>query len=93
MENYKDLLDLLGPLVWLIAIYYALVAAAFIFWIIMLVDAVKRTYPKQSDKTRWLLIVIAFGVFGAIWYYFSVKKRPANPTDFPPPNPPSDIGR
>jgi hypothetical protein len=47
----------------------------------MLVDAARRVYPKQSDKTRWLLIVVILGVFGALWYYFSVKKKPADPTE------------
>jgi len=89
MEDYKDILDLLGSLMWIIAIYYALVAAAFVFWIIMLVDVARRVYPKQSDKTRWLLIVVILGVFGALWYYFSVKKKPADSTGFPPPNPSS----
>lgn len=85
MENYKDSLDLLGPLIWLFVLYYALLAASFVFWIIMLIDALKRKYPKPSDRTRWLSIVIILGVFGAIWYYYSVKKKPADTVDFPPP--------
>lgn len=76
MENLKDLLDLLGPLAWILAIYYALSIAFSVFWLVMLIDAAKRKYPKQSDKARWLLIVIVLGIFGAAWYYFSVRRNP-----------------
>ncbi len=76
MENFKDLLDLLGPFIWIIVIYYLLLITFSIFWLMMLLDAAKRKYPKQGDKTRWLFIIFLLGIFGAIWYYFSVKRKP-----------------
>lgn len=47
----------------------------FIFWILMVVDAVKRTNWKQeSDKTLWIILVIVLGYLGAIIYYFAIKR-------------------
>ncbi len=47
----------------------------FIFWIMMIIDIVKReNWKDDSEKTMWLLIVILVGYLGAIIYYFSVKK-------------------
>ena len=46
-----------------------------IFWILMLVDAFKRTNWKQeSDKTLWIVLIIVLGYIGAIIYYFAVKR-------------------
>ena len=48
----------------------------FIFWVIMLIDAIRRTNWKQeSDKTLWILIIVLVGLLGAIIYYFA-EKRP-----------------
>lgn len=85
--------------VWLIiALIFAAVGIAFlIFWIIMLVDAFKRTnWQDESQKTTWLIILIASIFVGLSWlaailYYFMVKKaldngtaKPASPTPTPP---------
>lgn len=63
---------------WLIAMVIGI--ALFIFWIIMLIDALKRTNWKQeSDKNLWLILLIV-GIFvglaplAAIVYYFVVKR-------------------
>lgn len=48
----------------------------FILWLVMLIDAVRRTnWKHDSDKTLWILIIIFIGVIGAIIYYFA-EKRP-----------------
>ena len=63
---------------WLI---FAVVALAlFIFWVVMLVDCLKRTNWKQeSDKNLWLVVLIVGFLLGlsgiaAIVYYFAVKR-------------------
>ena len=63
---------------WLIAMVIGI--ALFIFWIFMLIDALKRTNWKQeSDKNLWLILLIVGLVVGlaplaAIVYYFVVKR-------------------
>lgn len=84
--------------IWLIffLIMVAVGIAFLIFWIIMLVDAFKRTnWQDESQKTTWLIILIASIFIGLSWlaailYYFIVKKAlgkggsaPVGPT--PPP--------
>ncbi len=50
--------------------------ALFVFWIVMLVDVVKReNWKNDSEKTVWLLIVILVGWLGALIYYFIIKKE------------------
>ncbi len=53
----------------------------FIFWIMMLIDAAKRTnWETENDKTLWLVILIVGFFFGLGWlaaliYYFVIKKK------------------
>jgi NADH:ubiquinone oxidoreductase subunit 6 (subunit J) len=56
----------------------AIIAAAvflFVFWILMLVDAVKRSFKSDGEKIAWVLIIIFLQIIGAIVYYFAVKKQ------------------
>lgn len=51
--------------------------AFFIFWIMMLVDAIKRQWPERST---WMIILIVSMFFGLSWlasilYYFLVKRK------------------
>jgi len=66
---------------------------AFIFWIMMLVHAIK--YPIDN-KALWLLLILLTGIIGAIVYYFAVKRdyklEMAGPPSVPPPvAPPSNM--
>jgi Phospholipase_D-nuclease N-terminal len=44
---------------------------AFIFWLFMLIHAIKNPIV---DKAVWIIILILFGILGAIIYYFAVKR-------------------
>lgn len=63
---------------WIIALVIGL--ALFIFWIIMLIDAFKRTnWQDDSQKNLWLILLIVsifVGLSGlaAILYYFIIKR-------------------
>jgi hypothetical protein len=78
--------------------------ALFIFWILMLVDCIKRDeadFPNSTGNTKtiWLVILLASWLLSAFWlgaivYYFMVKrpagKKPAMPQAPPaPPTPPA----
>ena len=52
----------------------AISIAAFVFWIMMLIDSIKRNFKKESEKIVWVLVIILTGILGAIIYYF-VDKR------------------
>jgi peptidoglycan/LPS O-acetylase OafA/YrhL len=56
------------PLVWFI-----IVLALFIFWLIMLIDAIK--YAPEKMKIVWVLVIILTCIVGAFIYYF-VEKKP-----------------
>jgi hypothetical protein len=53
----------------------ALSIFAFVFWILMLIDAIKHS--SNDTKVVWVLVIIFTQVIGAIIYYF-VEKRPRN---------------
>ena len=55
-------------------VMFALGIFALVFWIIMIVDVVKREFKQENDKILWVLIVILTGIVGALIYYFVVKK-------------------
>lgn len=47
----------------------------FVFWILMLIDCVKRDFKKENDKIVWILIVALLHWLGATIYYFVVKRK------------------
>ena len=49
-----------------------------VFWVFMLIDIVKRDFPKQDEKTMWVVIVALTGVVGAAIYYFMIKAKDNN---------------
>ena len=56
-------------------LFIALGIVTSVFWILMLVNCIKRDFKKSEEKTIWILIIIFAGVVGAIVYYFVVKKN------------------
>lgn len=45
---------------------------AFLFWIFMIVDILKRPI---KNKTIWLLIIIVFNFSGALTYFLTVRRK------------------
>jgi len=63
-----------------VALFFYLIAIgisilAFVFWILMLVDCVKRKFKEDSEKIIWILVLIFTGIIGALIYYFVVKHK------------------
>lgn len=57
-------------------LFFALAIAAFVLWIIMLIDAAQRTnWENENDKTVWILIIVLTGGIGALIYYFMIRKK------------------
>ena len=87
--------------VWIIAMVVLL--AFFIFWIVMLVDCVKREFEQRGTWLAVLIVSFFLGFYGlaAVLYYFMVKRKnpgtkggpkptpdePAQPTQPTPPAP------
>ena len=59
---------LLIPLIW-----FVFIVSMFVFWILMLIDAIKLS----PEKTRliWVIVIIFTQIIGALIYYF-VEKKP-----------------
>jgi hypothetical protein len=56
-------------------IIFILAIWAFVFWILMLVDCIKRKFKEGSDKIVWILVIIFTGIVGALIYYFIIKVK------------------
>ena len=61
-----------GAGVGLIALFFLVGILAFIFWLFMLIDAIKRDI---EHKPIWILVLLLTGLIGAIVYYFAVKRK------------------
>jgi hypothetical protein len=57
-------------LIWLLFIFLivALALAAKVFWIITLIDVVRRQFYEEHAKMMWLMIVIFGHAIGAVVY-------------------------
>jgi hypothetical protein len=63
----------IGFLIWLVIM--AVIIGSLVFWVLMLVDVIKRKFPKDDDRILWILIIALAGIIGAIIYYFVVKIK------------------
>ena len=59
---------LLLPIIWV-----CFIVGVFVFWIIMLIDAIKHS--PEKTKIVWIIVIIFTHIIGALIYYF-VEKRP-----------------
>ena len=62
------ILVLLIPIIWI-----ALCILFFVFWLMMLIDAIKNA-PKDM-KLVWIIVIIFTNIIGAIVYYFVEKRK------------------
>ena len=53
---------------------FAIGVFSFIFWILMLIDALQRNFAKSEEKIVWVLVIIFTHFIGAIIYYFIIKR-------------------
>lgn len=53
-------------------LFWFILIASPIFWVWMLIDAIK--YQKK-EQDIWILIVVLGNVFGAVIYYFVARKK------------------
>ena len=68
------LLVLLIPIIWI-----AFCILVFVFWLMMLIDAIKNA-PKDM-KLIWVIVIIFTNIVGALVYYFIEKKEKKNKTE------------
>jgi len=46
----------------------------FVFWLLMLIDCLKRKFKSDGEKIAWILVLIFVHIIGAIIYYFVVYR-------------------
>jgi hypothetical protein len=60
--------------------FFVLLAVAvgilvFVFWIIMLIDCLKKKFKSDGEKVAWILVLIFASWIGAIIYYFMIYRK------------------
>ncbi|MFA5857397.1 MAG: PLDc N-terminal domain-containing protein [Candidatus Pacearchaeota archaeon] len=53
----------------------SLIVFIIIFWILMIIDCLQRKFQGDSEKTAWILVLIFLQFFGAVLYYFIIKRN------------------
>ena len=71
------MLAIIGSLVGLMFIVFVwlLVAAANIFWIVMLVHAITNKRLSDTERIIWVLVVVFTHFIGALIYFFVGRPR------------------
>ena len=64
-----------AAIVALIGLAILIAIAAFVFWVYMIVDCLKR--KKFEDKLVWIVVLVFLHIIGALLYYFIVYREPA----------------
>jgi uncharacterized RDD family membrane protein YckC len=52
-----------------------IVVLCFVFWIWMLVDAIKNPNLNSTEKVVWVLVVVFLHVLGALIYFLAGRKK------------------
>lgn len=61
-----------------LVLYAAVLLFIFIFWVKMLINAIRRDFGgNSSEKLIWVLVILILGPLGAIIYYFMIKRKQA----------------
>ena len=56
--------------------WFAFVGFVMVYWILMLIDVVKRdNWETENDKVLWILVVLLAGIVGAVIYRFVVISK------------------
>jgi len=64
---------ILGLFVGLFAV--ALSIAVFIFWILMLIDAIKNPALDGTQRVIWVLVIFFLHALGALIYYLVARSK------------------
>ena len=67
-----------GVLVGMVGFYglfIAIMIAASIFWIIALIDCVRREFEEPNEKIMWALIIVLTHGIGALIYWLVGRPR------------------
>jgi hypothetical protein len=59
--------------IWAVVAIFGL--AATVFWIVELIDVLRREFTDSTMKIVWLLVVFFLHILGAILYYFIGKPQ------------------
>jgi phospholipase D-like protein len=59
----------------LILFFIALGLLAFVFWIWMLVDAIKNPGLSGTERIVWVLVIVFLHFLGALIYFFAGRRR------------------
>ena len=57
-----------------VILFIILIPLSLVFWIIAILDLIKRQFNDQSIKIIWALVILLVPFFGSMLYFFVGKK-------------------
>ena len=51
-----------------------LMIAGTVFWVMMIIDVLKREFKNENDKMMWMLLIVFTHFIGALIYYVAGRK-------------------
>ncbi|MCP9768758.1 PLDc_N domain-containing protein [Lacihabitans sp. LS3-19] len=57
-----------------VILFIILIPLSLVFWIIAILDLIKRQFNDQSTKLIWALVILLVPFFGSILYFLVGKK-------------------
>ena len=83
MDSQNPALWAVGASFFIILPMIILGIALSVFWIIELIDVIRREFPDPNTKILWLLVILFTHTLGAIIYYFAGKPQGTLPGQSP----------
>jgi heme/copper-type cytochrome/quinol oxidase subunit 2 len=70
-------MDVFGIIILALVVLLAIAIGiwAFVFWILMIIDAAQRKSLSDGERIAWILVLVFIGIIGALIYYFAVKRN------------------
>jgi len=58
-----------------IAFFAAIALSLFVFWIWMLIDAIKNRWLTSTERIVWVLVIVFLHWLGAVVYFFAGRQK------------------
>jgi hypothetical protein len=65
----------------LIGFIIILSISVFVFWLWMLIDAIR--FSKNNNNMQWIFVIAFLGFIGAVIYFFAGRKKRIKKTEDP----------
>ncbi len=70
----QESFSVLGPLIVVQLLALAVGAVAFVFWLWMLIECLRRKDLSDGEKIAWTVVIVLVSCLGSIIYFFASRR-------------------